>query len=318
MTDKQQRGLQYLKRITKKLDKVTYKELSIDLNDFFPSLPVSFYQTAKINNLEETSLRDPSIIFRARENETHIPEKASLNLPFKNVEEISHVSFEEKQKIRSFGRCNKPEKPRFYASTSFMTASIEAITTGFVEDPKSRGVTVGCWKIIEPLSLAQINYSIPSLKYFLQHDEELYGKMIDYASGLDAHHLKQITEENLYDPEFGEALMAILSDEFAKIDIKSDRDYMISNFYCDHIFERTFVGDGKSQIDGILYPSASLSYQEYNIVLHPRAMKKLKFLNAMMVWVVHNDKTKQTQFIPLEQNAFSSSKGEIEWKKFNW
>lgn len=318
MTNKQLRGLQYLKRITKKLDEITYKELCIDLNDFFPSLPVSYFQTDKIKNLKETTVRDQSIIYRARENETYIPEKATLKLPFKNIEEISHIPFKKRNRIKSFGRCNKPKEARFYASSSFMTAAIEAITTGFVENPKSRGVTVGCWKIIEPLNLAQINYSIPSLKYFLQHDEEFYGKMIDYTTGLNDHHLNQIKEQNMYDPKFAEELMSILSDEFAKFDIKTDSDYMISNYYCDHIFERTFLDGRKSQIDGILYPSASLSYQEFNLCLHPRAMKKLKFLNAMMVWVVHHEKTKEIEYIPLEQNAFPASDETIEWKKFNW
>ena len=40
-----------------------------------------------------------------------------------------------------------------------MTASMEALTNGFIKSPTiSKSVTIALWKITEPLVLAQINY----------------------------------------------------------------------------------------------------------------------------------------------------------------
>jgi len=77
--------------------------------------------------------------------------------------------------------------------------------------------------------------------------------------------------------------------------------------------------DGKSKVDGILYPSVSFSYQEMNLALHPRALNKLQFISAMNVWtVLHGGSTGEIRFLPLEQNARVGKNEQLNWNQFNW
>ena len=73
--------------------------------------------------------------------------------------------------------------------------------------------------------------------------------------------------------------------------------------------------DGITKIDGILYPSTAFTYQEMNLVLHPRAMHKLQFIDAMYIWMVHFAAQQQTQFNPLEQRIKADSNGNIPMEK---
>ncbi len=142
--------------------------------------------------------------------------------------------------------------------------------------------------------------------------------MLDYTQGFNEHNLKQIKEHGLYDPDYIKQLYEILADEFAKSKINGDYDFKITNYYCDQIFDHTTLEDKITKVDGILYPSVSFSYQEMNLVLHPRAMRKLKFINAMMVWVTYSEKQEKTQFAPLEQQIKADDNGNLQWKKFAW
>ena len=131
MTDKERIGLEYLKQLPKHLHRLSYKEMCIDLDTYFPSLPISSFETDKLRRLVETEPRDPTIIYRARENITYKPKKATMKLPFKNLHEISIIPEGDIEKVKGFGRCNKPKEARFYASNDYATACIEAITSGY-------------------------------------------------------------------------------------------------------------------------------------------------------------------------------------------
>ena len=169
MTEKQRRAIEYLRQLPEHLYRLDYKDICIELNNYIPSFPVPIFEADKIYRPVESRPRDYSIIYRARENETFIPKEGTFKLPFKTVDEISIISDSKKEKIKFFGRCNKPFEPRFYASNNFMTACMEALTNGFTKSPTiSKSVTVGLWKITEPLVLAQINYSEKSLKQFIR------------------------------------------------------------------------------------------------------------------------------------------------------
>ena len=220
----------------------------------------------------------------------------------------------------SFGRCNKPSEPRFYASSDLSTTVMESLTEGFTKEfSESRGVTVGLWKITEPLVLAQINYSEKSLEGFLKYDKDFYGKLLLEAKEINKGHVDQLQRDGLFDADYAMELFEIFADEFAKTEVQGDYDYMISNYYCDHVFDHMVLEDGITKVDGILYPSVSHSYQESNLALHPRAMSKVKFLSAMNIWVVyHGESTRKVQSIPLEQYVHVDDKGQLNWDQFNW
>lgn len=320
-TDKKRTTIEYLKQLQRHAYNKDYENISRELDGYIPSLPISITTIDKLPRPTAHNLAGYSLIYRARANETLIPERGTMELPFRTVKEISIIQECEKNKLKHYGRCNKCYEPRFYAATNEFTACSEAITNGFIKDePASKFCTVGIWKIIEPLNLAIINYSEKYLRQFLEMgtDNSRYEAMIEHARKVNEDRIKRISVDTDQDVEHLRQILEIFSDEFAKIEIKDDYDYYLSNYYCDHIFDKSVLEDGHSKVDGILYPSAKFSYQHYNIVLHPRAMRKIKFISAMMVQIAYFPKDSSFQLIPLEERVQADAEGNLQWRKFKW
>jgi hypothetical protein len=318
MTEKQAKAIKYLDRIPEILSRYEYKEFCIDFNSFFNSLPIQANsKITQIVNLFEGHPRDYSIIYRARENEKLIPEISSIKLPFKKIEDVS-INEKAKQSI-TFGRCNKKNVPRFYASSDWSTACLESITKGFTERVnESKELTVGCWKIIEPLNLAKINYCEQSIKQILTIDNPFYSRVLELAQKENNEQISYNVRNGYGDEFYTRKVLEFFYREFAKMNIKDEFDYYPTNLFCEHVFDCTEMLDINSRIDGVLYPSTAYSYQNKNIVLHPRAMKKIKFIDAMMVQTVKFSETGNVNFTPLEQHVKANENGIIQWQNFNW
>jgi len=93
-------------------------------------------------------------------------------------------------------------------------------------------------------------------------------------------------------------------------------DYFFSNYYCDQVFDRCPNEKMINDIDGILFPSVSFSYQYYNLVLHPRCLVKIRFIEAMYVWVTYSKDTQDMNYYPLEQHVIADSAGRLMWNLF--
>lgn len=74
--------------------------------------------------------------------------------------------------------------------------------------------------------------------------------------------------------------------------------------------------NGINDIDGILFPCVSFSYQYYNLALHPRCLSKISFISAMYVWVTYSKVTQDMSYIPLEQNTSADTSGQLNWNLF--
>jgi len=95
---------------------------------------------------------------------------------------------------------------------------MESLTEGFTKEfSEGRGVTVGLWKITEPLVLAQINYSEKSLEHFLEYDNDLYNTMLKDAKALNVHHIEQLSTNRVFDPEYAMELFKYLLMNFQKL-----------------------------------------------------------------------------------------------------
>lgn len=165
----------------------------IDIDSYNCPFPSTVEEKPEIERFEETTPRDKTIIYRARENEFIDPNKSSIKLPFKTFDEISIIP-DSKKHIARFGRCNKPNEPRFYSSNDLRAACMESLTQGFTKDfSESKHVTVGRLKIIEPLTLARINYSVESLNKFYHSDPEKYKHMLNYAYAFNKDTVKKIS-----------------------------------------------------------------------------------------------------------------------------
>ncbi len=193
------------------------------------------------------------------------------------------------------------------------------LTKGFVKDiHQSETVAMGTWIINKPLVLAQVVFSKEKLNGIKHFNPELYDDRIKFTESWYEQTLvgfqKDVDRQCSID--YAKEILQFFYDEFGKIDIKSGRDYILSNFYSDYIFNQTYTDEPKT-IDGIIFPSVRYSYQEFNIVIHPRAMSKISFVNASQIWVTYDEQTNNAQFNPLE-TAYSDENGNLKWTLFKY
>lgn len=205
----------------------------------------------------------------------------------------------------------------FYASTKKAIACLETFTkevnlNELENDSASLFVQVGVWKIISPLVLARLPIPEEHFSEFFREMEMLKLEKItlDVVKNQNANLRSALNNEE----EF--KLLEFFAEEFARIKMKDNNGYKLSNYYADRAFNRNPKFDTKISIDGIMYPSVPSSYQELNIVMPPDIVdQKLKFLWCDLVWVTIR-KDQGTQFNTIEERAVVNDKGIIEWKRF--
>jgi len=300
-----------LNRLKNFQQKLSYEELVIDLDGYIERLPISITTFPEIPLFNETQPRNKKLLYRARPNEKIDLLKSTLALPFNTLEEIS---LNLKIELIKRGRLNKANQSIFYCSNSVMGACFEAISKGFFMDKAhySMGLTVGIWKMVEPLELASLYYSTSGLDFFQKNDMQLYSKKLDYRNAVREKAMGRIQHDlkaNADELDLNMFLLDFFSDELGRIDIENENDYKLSNYYAEHVFERVPQGE----IDGIFYPSIPMAFQGDNIALHPRALKKLQFVSAMNVWAVYHEETRNLQIIPLKQNIPADTNGLFHW-----
>jgi hypothetical protein len=219
------------------------------------------------------------------------------------------------EKVKA-GRANLPQKAIFYCANDIATACIECLTAGFTKGlSESKTVTLGTWEIKAPLVLAQVAFSLDKLEELKPLAPRIYEERIEFAKSWYQGIIEGFRNQNYpYSLDYAEKLIAFFSNEFGKTKIESGRDYNLSNFYCEYVFNQMFADDPHN-VDGILYPSVKFGYKHYNIAIHPRAMSKLSFKSATQVWVTSNGTTDQVNFSFLE-TAFANGEGNILWNRF--
>ena len=319
MTAHEAKTLRFLRDISQQLERHDYYEVKPWLIDYVKTMPISLLVNDKFPRLDKGGFyRNPNELYRACENTIQIPERSTMKLPWKTVERLSHAPIDKQHElIKEYGRCNLPGEARFYCSNYYPTACIECLTKGFVKDKnQDTTVTMGTWTVNKPLVLAQVVFSKNKLDEIKHFNPEVYDDRLKFTEDWYAHTLQQIQQDpnRSCNMDYAKEILEFFSDEFGKMDIKSGRDYTLSNWYCDYIFNQTFP-DEPTKIDGIIFPSVKYSYQEFNIVLHPRAMSKISFASASQVWVTYNGQINNVQFSPLE-TSYSDKDGSIKWNLF--
>lgn len=272
-----------LEEIRSKLEAYDYSDLSFMLGELLPSLPVNV-RPFKNESPERTHpLLNYRTLYRAR---AHHDVFSSVSYP--TLSEISYIQAKDLGKIKEYGRVNKPHESAFYCSTELHTATIEALSKGLAPRKKHEvheyWVTVGMWKLKEDLMLAEM-LQVPSELIDLKKqvpEIDITEKDIECAEKCYNKVKTQLDDEDRF------KLLDFFSKEFAKTQIESNSDYMLSNYYADRILDRVegYKMD-KGKVDGILYPSVHTGYKYDNIVFEPSVVdEKLKFIGATKVRIV--------------------------------
>jgi len=299
---------EFMRGIPDQLHSMNYETVVKTCNYFFKSLPLPVFEF--INEKFQFGQRNTggrNIIYRAR----HI--KREDNCPHDLLSEISYIPNSDLSKIKNFGRANKPFESMFYGSLNIPTACTEAVTKGNVFEKKSSVMlTVGMWEFRTPLNFITIPHSEKHFKSFYDRNsfvsESIQLKNVQQQNS----HLKQTVND-----DFGFEKLIFFADQFAKWDIKNDYEYKLSNYFADRVFNRIPEFDFEDEIDGIIYPSVALSFQERNIVLRPDVVDtKLKFIGAQQIWFVVDLKGNSgAQFIPIRSGKLDDTKGRIIWSR---
>lgn len=203
----------------------------------------------------------------ARIHANHHVERARINFNgeiFNKEELISYIK--DPSIIKGYGRANKPSQSMFYGAVKsdlvplprivncaeihdvLRTKNKNNITTDFI-------VTVGKWRIINDIDVIEMVFK-DDLINNVPDIERAYKQQMSHFEKKIPHGINQM-----------KYLLSFFSDEFAKSNIESDRDYWISAAYTNMALK--FKG-----INGIMYPSVRTEYLGTNVALTPEAVDK--------------------------------------------
>ncbi len=209
------------------------------------------------------------------------------------------------ENIKKFGRANMPGQSLFYGA--FRSSDIEyprlvnlmelseVLRNNEGIDSEFR-LTVGRWRIKKEFEVAELVFN------------EKYLENSDIKSKIDYH-------ENLLMEQFpdkqaeAQALMRFFTDEFAKKEITSHFDYMISCAYTDLVMHNS-----ERRMAGVAYPSVRADYKAFNVALAPHIVDSCLELEMAAMFRVITQKDKHNYLIT---EAMSKNFG-IYNTDFNW
>lgn len=209
--------------------------------------------------------------------------------------------------ITKYGRANVPGNPLFYGAiesdiikhprfvnlleTSEIFRNLNDNTTTDADFE----ITVGKWRILEDIEIVEVVFDENSIKN--SKDVETSFK----------YHLKKLQKDYPDHIEQFELILRFFSNEFAKKDISSHYDYMVSSLY-------TYMGIEMQGHKGIKYPSVKTDYQGHNIVLTPTVVENFLELEIAAMFRVLK-KGKETIVTPIKHcTDFGPMNTKFEWK----
>jgi hypothetical protein len=221
----------------------------------------------------ETTLKKGNFLARARTKKDDTP-----------YNRFSKITVRDKQFVKSYGRAHRPDQSIFYCSTNHHIAIREAtqwhqnnfgiLINRYISgdyNPNVIFVTVSIWKVIKDLKVASL---------FLNRDAMSADPVVKHFGN------KAINENiNNWDERVVKSKNLILeffSNEFAKKEIRSEKDYLLSAYYANEIYLTS------ARLDGVSYPTVALDYKGQNIAITEEAYKeKLEFVTAYHNYVAN-------------------------------
>lgn len=246
----------------------------------------------------------------ARIHANHHIERARINFNgeiFNKEESISYIK--DSSIIQHYGRANKPNQSMFYGAVKsdmvplprivncaeiqdvLRTKNEKNITTEFI-------VTVGKWKIIKDIDVIEMVFKT-DLIHSVPDIERAYKQQMSYFEKSIPHGIKQM-----------EYLLSFFSDEFARSDIKTDRDYWISAAY-------TNMALKINGINGVIYPSVRTDYLGTNVALTPKIVDNNLKLETVEMFHVYIKSKKVFLNKIMEATDFGILNSDFKWIKAN-
>lgn len=297
----------FIEQIPLSVRDMTYEELVQECNDHFPKIPLTpmTFENKKFE-FKQHEFGGYNVVYRGRKITD--PKKRG----HKTVSDISYIGNNSLEKIESFGRSNRSQESMFYGSLRYSTACFETLSKGL--DFKQSGsalITCGTWIVEESLKIIRLPYSKKHWSKLSDIVDPAVSKMSKDKVIKQWDHLEKIISN-----ELDLKILELFADAFATIEVQTEQDYYLSNYYKDRIFNQIRGFHVVEDFDTIMFPSIPSSYEEMNLVIKPEAVDaKLKFLDAMMVWVTMNqEKIADLQFIPIKHRIKANKSGDLLWR----
>ncbi|MEQ9378316.1 MAG: RES domain-containing protein [Imperialibacter sp.] len=274
-----------------KIRKIDLEKMSdIDLEKTF----LTYFNTIPYNN--QSFFPKGEELYRARIDDGEKP-----------FSKIKDIFVREENEIIGYGRANRPREQIFYCSDNMDVSLFETLQYLSKENfwyKRQKGkmvqVTVGVWRINEPIRLASIFHGgdlwsrRPDLKDFHTHHRKVFSKYKATKKMLD----------------YEEALCEFFSSQFTK-QVDFDWEYKLSALYS-YLVKHAKVSNDRYVFDGIIYPSNATHLFGDNLAIYKRAFneKKIELVRVESVMCV----TFPDQINFYKMNASENIKeGEIYW-----
>lgn len=258
-------GLNKLKEISTRLDKVEYDDIVDILKYSIKRIPIPLAKLKANTNID-----------RVRKN---IGEDL-----FQNVDQLSYIKDQKiiDNYLTEFGRANKPHQVMFYGAvetTNLPHQRVTAIaeTSQLLQNPEGVNLngefyTVSRWTNKEELSLAEVVFSSEAIK--INPD-------IKRAFEMQTEFAKQAGQDDL---EFYTDFLVFISDQFARPK-QTHNDYKISTAYTNLVLTRP-------QVQGIAFPSVQTQYIGVNVAFEPKIVDDFFSVKVLSTERLYKNKMK--------------------------
>ncbi len=238
--------------------------------------------------VSEGKLQEKTIIIRGRLNE--------VNIMFTSERDLSYHPYE--QAIRNYGRASVPLRPVFYGTilTESYEAGLDTVLSELGEirrlanntNRESRGpifLTLGVWRVRRPFSIAEVVFSRRFIAEVPWVRESFIHYFKNFSEKLTADELEAVT-----------LIMNFISDEFAKSDISSHEDYLVSAAYSQFLLE-------SNSVEGLIYPSTRKNGHSVNVALYPFTVDKCLELVEAQYMKINFDETATSISVEIQQHT---------------
>jgi len=210
----------------------------------------------------------------------HSIERARINKPGEIFSSESQISYRtDYENIKSYGRANIPHVSLFYG----------AIESDVIKHPRFVNLleTSEIFRNLEKDEIENADFIMTVGKWIVKEDIEIVEMVFDEKSIENSadvkrsyeFHLQKLTNEHPEHKEQFELILKFFSNQFAKKEINSHFDYMVSAAYADMAI------NWKGHL-GLTYPSVKTDYLGQNVVLTPFAVEKYLDLEIVAMYRV--------------------------------
>jgi len=224
-----------------------------------------------------------TVLFRGRKNEGD-----------KLFTHLDEIGLKPKDKVHSFGRSNIPGEAVFYACTNEETVAREVTQwyindSGRAQDLITRRImgmgwnaftsfmTISAWHVTEDLNLALL---------FNADDQKRTAAI--QAIALERTKPADGQSEN-YHKSFHK-ILDFFSNEFGKLDVKHELDYIYSAYYAYEIYHQSNKANPSLTLDGVKYASIANDCRGENVALCETAFrKKISYLGANFCYTYNSN-----------------------------